>query len=99
MKKPIYGDELNIRYLGAMVRARCDEVTEMPSRGAGSARFTIVSQTPFEKGKEAHLIEGRSEIPIQVERVTMMGHRKINIVSFHGIFEGAVSPVAAAVAP
>jgi hypothetical protein len=87
MKKPIHGDELTIRYSGAMVRARCDEIVETPTRGAGAARFTIVSQTRFERGHEAHLLEGAKELSIQVERVTMMGHRKANIVSFFGIFD------------
>ena len=95
MKKPIHGDDLIIRHQGVMLRATCNEVTETPNRGAGSAKFTIVSKARFEKGQEAHLLAGGGEIAIQVAHVTPMGHRNISIVSFHGVFDG-LTPVAAA---
>jgi len=101
MKKPLHGEYLTIRYENATLRVRCDDITETPSRGAGAANFTIVSNTPFKRGEEAHLLAGASELPVQIERVTCVGNRKLNIVLFRGIFEtgplteAPLSPVAA----
>jgi hypothetical protein len=96
MKKPLRGDQLTIRYEGALLRARCDEVADAPKRGAGAVSFTIVSQTGFVRGREAHLIQGASELPVQVERVSVVGHRRINIVMLGGVFDTALAPVGAA---
>ena len=70
-----------------MLKARCSEVLETPGRGFGSANFTIVSGERFERGGEAALIKGRDELAIQIDRVTVMGHRKASIVLFHGMFD------------
>ena len=99
MKKPHHGDQLTIRYHGTTLRATCDGVTEVPSQGAGAASFSIVSQTPFERGQEAQLIQGPDELPIQVQRVTSVGHHrvhKMNVVSFLAIFDGLSAAVSAA---
>ena len=95
MKKPLRGDQLTIRYEGALLRARCDEISDTPTRGPGAASFTIVSQTPFVRGREAQLVQGASEMPLNVERVSVVGHRHINIILLGGIFEApaAVAPV------
>lgn len=89
MKKPIHGDELTIRYDGQMVRAKCNDVTELPARALGVARFTIVSKTPFRRGTGAALMDHGSELEVNVERVTSMPHKGINIVSFVGLFDTA----------
>jgi hypothetical protein len=86
MKKPLHGDYLNVRYEGATLRVRCDDITETPNRGVGAANFTIVSDTQFQRGHEAHLIAGAEELPVQVERVTIVGRRRMNIVLFRGVF-------------
>lgn len=87
MKKPLRGDQLTIRYEGALLKARCDEITDSPARGPGAASFTIVSQTSFVRGREAHLLQGASEVQVRVERVTVVGHRHINIVLLGGNFD------------
>jgi hypothetical protein len=92
MRKPLHGDQLTIRYDGAIVRARCDDITENPIRGVGAANFTIVSGARFERGHEAMLLEGPNETAIQVVRVTAVGHHranKVNIVLFSAIFDSA----------
>ena len=92
MRKPLHGDQLTIRYDGALVRARCDDVTENPKHGIGAADFTIVSQTHFQRGKEATLLEGASEVAIQILRVTPVGHHrntKVNVVLFSGLFDSS----------
>lgn len=96
MRKPIHGDELTIRYEGAIIRAICNEVTETPDRGAGLAKITILSKTRFEKGREAHLVKGEKEVSLRVDRVTAMGHRNVHVVSFHGAFDGAAPSAVAA---
>jgi hypothetical protein len=93
MKKPSHGEELTIRYQGATLRARCSEVLETPNRGFGSANFTIVSASRFVRGGEAALVRGADELPLQIERVTVVGHRNANIVSFHGTFDFAAAAV------
>lgn len=93
MKKPVQGDQLTIRYDGAIVRARCDDVTETVNGGPGAASFTIVSPTRFERGKQAHLLQGPNEMPVQVVRVTTVGHHrvsKINVILFSGVFDGTL---------
>jgi hypothetical protein len=90
MKKPVYGDELTIRYQGAMLKATCNEVTEMPRRGPGAAKITIVSKTIFHNGGEAFLLSAGEEASMRVERVTTMPHKRINIVSFFGLFDAPV---------
>jgi hypothetical protein len=93
MRKPLHGDQLTIRYEGALVRARCDDVTEAPNRGVGAAQFTIVSPARFERGHPAQLIQGANELPVEVLRVTAIGHHrvsKINVVLFSGIFDSAI---------
>lgn len=87
MKKPIHGDELTIRYDGQMVRAKCNDVTELPARAPGLARFTIVSKTRFQRGAGAALMDPDGELEVNVERVTAMPHKGINIVSFVGLFD------------
>jgi len=84
MKKPHHGDYLNMRYDGALLRLRCDDITETPNRGVGTANLTIVSNTPFQRGHQAHLINGSEELSVQIERVTVVGRR--NIVLLHGSF-------------
>ena len=59
-----------------------------PARGANMARFTIISKTPFQKGSDATLMQSGGELQINVERVTLMPHKGINIVSFLGLFDG-----------
>jgi len=93
MKKPHHGDLLTIRYQGAILRATCDGVTEVSARAPGAANFSIVSQTVFERGREAHLLQGQNELPIQVLRVTTVGHQRVNrtnVVLFSAIFEQPV---------
>lgn len=90
MRKPLHGDQLTIRYDGAIVRARCDDVSEPPNAGPGAANFTIVSQSRFERGREAFLLQGPTEQSIHIVRVTPVGHHranKINVVLFSGIFD------------
>jgi hypothetical protein len=87
MKKPLHGEYLNVRYDSAMLRVRCDDVTETPNRGLGSANFTVVSDVQFQRGHQAHLILGFDELAVDVERVTIVGSRRRNIVQFHGVFE------------
>jgi hypothetical protein len=94
MKKPIHGEELTIRYKGAVLKTLCGEVTDLPVRGAGAAKFNIVCKTAFQRGGDATLVEGGFELPIKVERVTVMGHNRLNIVSLSGEFES--KPVQAA---
>ena len=94
MKKPHRGDQLTIRYDGVLLKARCDEVADTPARGSGAASFTIVSQTGFVRGKEAHLISGQQELPVHVERVMAVGHRHVNIVLLGGVFETAATVIA-----
>jgi hypothetical protein len=89
MKKPTHGEELTIRYNGTLFKARCGDVTELSSRGPGAAKFNIVSKLVFQNGGDAVLVEGPSELPVKVERVTMMGHKHVNIVSLSGVFDGA----------
>jgi len=98
MKKPIHGDELTIRYQGAVVKAMCNEVMELPARGIGAAKFTIVSKSIFQNGSEAMLLEGTNEMALKVERVTLMPHKRINIVSFFGVFDGVEKQPARAAA-
>lgn len=91
MRKPHHGDQLTIRYDGAVLRARCDDITEMPSRGPGQANFSIVSPTQFERGHAAQLLQGPDELAIQVLRVTPVGHHrttKMNVVLFSAEFDG-----------
>ena len=91
MRKPHHGDQLTIRYDGAVLRARCDDITEHPNRGPGAANFTIVSPARFERGHEAHLLQGPDELAIQVLRVTPVGHHratKMNVVLFGAAFDG-----------
>jgi hypothetical protein len=88
MKKPIHGDEITLRYQGATVKATCSEVTEIPSRGPGAAKLTITSKTLFHNGSEAFLLERDNEMPLKVERVTNLPHKRIYIISFIGIFSG-----------
>lgn len=95
MKKPIHGDELTIRYQGATLKAQCSEVLEMPKRGPGAAKFTIVSKSLFHNGGEAFLMEGATEMAVRVERVTSMPHKRVNIVSFYGVFDSPAAAVAA----
>ena len=95
MKKPHRGDQLTIRYQGALLNARCDEVADSPKGGPGAAAFSIVSQTGFVRGSEAHLIRGGDELALRVERVSVVGHRRINIISLGGIFETAGASVPA----
>jgi hypothetical protein len=92
MKKPIHGEELTIRYNGAIVKARCGEVTDLIEPGC--AKFNIVSKIPFQRGSDATLMEGPTEMTVKVERVTTMGHKPINIVSLSGIFESEQSKAA-----
>jgi hypothetical protein len=102
MKKPLRGDQLTIRYEGAVLRARCDEIIDSPTHGPGAATFTIVSQSPFVRGHQAHLIHGADELSLQVERVSVVGHRHINIILLGGIFEmpvAAIPPQTAAQPP
>jgi hypothetical protein len=102
MKKPFRGDQLTIRYEGAVLKARCDEIADSPARGPGGASFTIVSQSPFVRGRGAQLIRGTDELAIQVERVSVVGHRRLNIVLFGGLFEiqvPALSPATSAQPP
>jgi hypothetical protein len=87
MKKPIHGEELTIRYNGAILKARCGEVTDLFAREPGCAKFNIVSKIPFQRGSDAILMEGHTELTVKVERVTTMGHKPVNIVSLSGIFE------------
>jgi hypothetical protein len=87
MKKPSRGDQLTIRYEGALLRARCDEIADAPKRGDGAASLTIVSQVGFVRGKAAQLISGEQELSLLVERVSTVGHRHINIVSLGGTFD------------
>src|SRR5690349_10102884 len=97
MKKPHHGDYLNVRYEGALLRLRCDDVTETPSRGPGTANLTFVSDTQFQRGHQAHLINGAEELPAQVERVSIVGRRRTNIVLLHCAFattEEARQPLA-----
>ena len=99
MKKPLHGDQLTIRYDGALVRARCDDVTEVPKRGAGAAQFSIASTSRFERGHAAQLIQGPNELPLEVVRVTAVGHsrgNRIHVVLFSGIFDSSTisAPVA-----
>jgi hypothetical protein len=89
MKMPMHGEELTIRYNGAVLKARCGEVTELSSRAPGTAKFNIVSKTIFQSGGDATLMQGPSELPVKVERVTMMGHKQVNIVSLSGVFDAA----------
>jgi hypothetical protein len=89
MKKPIHGDVLTIIYKGEVVKATCSEVTETPKAGPGTARLTILSKTLFRNGTEASLLDGGKENPVTVERVTEMRHKRVNIVSFRGVFEEA----------
>lgn len=95
MKKPLLGDYLNLRYAGSIHRVRCDDITETPSRGAGSANFTITSDLQFHRGDDAHLVLGPDEIPVQIDRVSVVGNRRRNIVQLHGTFDG-VTPANAA---
>ena len=95
MKKPLHGEYLNVRYEGAMLRVRCDDVTETPNRGPGSVNFTIISDTQFQRGHPDQLILGADELPIDIERVTVVGNRRRNIVLFRGIFEAPQSQHAA----
>jgi hypothetical protein len=97
MKKPIHGDELTIVYKGAVVKASCAEVMELPKRGAGAAKFTILSRTLFHNGADASLMDAGREVPVRVERVTTMGHKNMNIVSFFGTFEASETASAPAV--
>jgi hypothetical protein len=92
MKKPIHGDEISIRYLGNTVKAVCNDVTELSAGGVGLARFTIISRTPFRRGTEAHLLTGPNELHLNVDRVTTMPHKGLNIVSFTGIFDTPSTP-------
>jgi hypothetical protein len=92
MKKPHHGDYLNVRYEGALLRLRCDDVTETPNRGLGTANLTFVSDTQFQRGHQAHLINGSEELPVQVERVSIVGRRRTNIVLLHGAFAMAEEP-------
>jgi len=87
MKKPIHGDEITIRYNGETVKATCCEVMEIPKRGPGAAKFTILSKSLFHNGGEAFLTHGPVETPLRVERVTTMPHRRSSLVSFYGVFE------------
>lgn len=89
MKKPLRGDQLTIRYEGALLRARCDEISDAPARGPGAASLTIVSQTSFVRGHAAQLIQGASESPLLVERVSVVGHRRMNIILLGGVFDSA----------
>jgi hypothetical protein len=86
MKKPIHGDEVTILYQGTTMKATCGEVTELPDRGAGAAKFTITSRTVFRNGAEASLLDGGSQMPLKVEGVLSLSHRKINIVCLFGHF-------------
>lgn len=96
MKQPLRGDQLTLRYDGALLNARCDEIAETPARGPGAASFTIVSQTTFIRGREAQLIKGGVELAVQVERVTLVGHRRMNIVLLRGTFDTPTPIVAIA---
>jgi hypothetical protein len=87
MKKPLHGEYLNVRYEGAMLRLRCDDVTETPNRGPGCVSFTVISDSQFQRGHPAYLILGADEISIDIERVTVVGNRRRNIVLFRGVFE------------
>lgn len=86
MTKPVHGDELTIRYNGGLTRARCTEVMEIPARGAGAARFTIISPTVFQRGTEAALVKGAAEVTVQVVQVIAISQRHMNIVAFNGVF-------------
>jgi hypothetical protein len=99
MKKPICGDELTIRYQGATLKANCSEVMELPKRGPGAAKFTIVSKSVFHNGGDATLLDGAVEMPVKVERVTSMPQKRIHIVSFYGMFDGAEIPTAKKIEP
>lgn len=102
MKKPIHGDELTLRYQGALVKATCNEVTELPDRGAGAAKFTIISRTLFLKDGEAFLLGRGNEMSVKVERVTNLPQKHIYIVSLFGLFGAdmpAARPFAGATAP
>jgi hypothetical protein len=91
MKKPLLGDYLNVRYAGAMHRVRCDDITETPSRGAGAANFTIISDVQFQRGQDAQLIVGSDELIVHVDRVSVVGNRRRNIVQLHGVFDAPAS--------
>lgn len=77
--------------------ARCGEVTELPKNGPGAAKFTILSKVVFHNGGQAVLMNGNSEMPLRVERVTSIPQKRINIVSFYGVFDHP--PLAAPIAP
>ena len=97
MKKPLLGDYLNVRYEGSILRVRCDDVTETPTRGEGAANFTIVSDAQFQRGHDAHLLLGADELLVHVDRVSVVGNRRRNIVQLHGTFD-TPAPKPAAVA-
>ena len=67
--------------------ARCNEVTELPKNGPGAAKFTILSKILFHNGGQAMLMSGNTELPLRVERVTSIPQKRINIVSFYGVFD------------
>jgi hypothetical protein len=97
MKKPIHGDELTLRYQGMTLKAICNEVMELPDRGAGAAKFTITSRTMFRRDEEAFLLMRGDEMALKVERVTNLPHKQLYIISLFGLFGG--QSVASAPAP
>jgi hypothetical protein len=95
MKKPVLGDYLNVRYEGAIHRVRCDDITETPSRGSGAANVTFVCDAQFHRGHDAHLLVGADELLVHVDRVSVVGNRRRNIVQLHGVFDAKASQSAA----
>jgi hypothetical protein len=87
MKRPIAGDEITIRYQGATFTEKCGEVIEIPKRAPGATRFTVFSKGVFHNGAEASLVEGGNETAVRVERVTSMPEKRVNLISFYGVFE------------
>jgi hypothetical protein len=87
MKRPIQGDEITIRYQGATFKEKCGEVMEIPKRAPGATRFTVLSKGIFHNGGEAALVEGANEMAVRVERVTSMPEKRVNLISFYGVFE------------
>ena len=99
MKKPIHGDELTIRYQGATVTARCNDVTELPKNGPGAAKLTIHSKVLFHNGGQATLTDGATEMPLRVERVTSLPHERTNLISFYGLFDAPAEVATASPSP